>query len=223
MTARKKKDVVYQALRRAVISGELKPGEILKEGDLSMQYDVSKTPIREALIMLAHEGLVEAIPRTGYRITSVSMHDALEVFHLRELLEIEAVGMASNRITADEIATLKEILHRELHFREMIPDGDVWRELYQANLDFHYAVAQASGSTRLANLVKQFIEDTERVLCYDPKWGFEFEEHNAIIVALEQRDGTKAQQAMLEHIDSTVSRTFAVLAPHRSGRNVTNR
>ena len=147
----------------------------------------------------------------------------MEVFHLRELLEIEAAGMASSRITNDEIATLKEIAQRELVLREMTPDSDVWRELYQANLDFHYLVAQASGSTRLANMIKQFIEDTKRVLCYDPKWGFEFEEHNAIIVALEQRDEKKARQAMLEHIDSTVSRTFAALAPDRSGQNIGNR
>jgi len=206
MIARKKKDIIYQSIRRAIITLELEPGEILTEVDLSKQYNVSKTPAREALIVLAHEGFIEAIPRTGYRVTSVSMQDALEIFHLRILLEVEAAGLAADRISDDEITALKENVYRESQFSQQSINYDTYWKLYQLNQEFHYSIALASRNSRLANLIKQLIDEMERVLSWDPNLGEDFEDHNTIVDALEQRNKTKAEKAMKNHIKATRSR-----------------
>lgn len=206
MIARKKKDIIYQSIRRAIIALELEPGEILTEVDLSKQYNVSKTPAREALIVLAHEGFIEAIPRTGYRVTSVSMQDALEIFHLRILLEVEAAGLAADRISDDEITALKENVYRESQFSQQSINYDTYWKLYQLNQEFHYSIALASRNSRLANLIKQLIDEMERVLSWDPNLGEDFEDHNTIVDALEQRNKTKAEKAMKNHIKATRSR-----------------
>lgn len=206
MIASKKKDIIYQSIRRAIITLELEPGVILKEADLSKQYNVSKTPVREALIVLAHEGFVEAIPRIGYRVTSVSMQDALETFHLRALLEVEAAGLAAQRISDDEITALKENVYRESQFSQQSINYDTYWKLYQLNQEFHYSIALASRNSRLANLIKQLIDEMERVLSWDPNLGEDFEDHNTIVDALEQRNKTKAEKAMKKHIEATKSR-----------------
>jgi len=206
MIAIKKKDIVYQSIRREIIALELEPGEILKEADLSKHYNVSKTPVREALIVLAHEGFVEAIPRIGYRVTSVSMQDALETFHLRALLEVEAAGLAAQRISDDEITALKENVYRESQFSQQSINYDTYWKLNQLNQEFHYSIALASRNSRLANLIKQLIDEMERVLSWDPNLGEDFEDHNTIVDALEQRNKTKAEKAMKKHIEATRSR-----------------
>lgn len=206
MIASKKKDIIYQSIRQAIIARELEPGEILKEADLSKQYNVSKTPVREALIVLEHEGFVEAIPRTGYRVTSVSMQDALEAFHLRTLLEVEAAGLATNRISDDEITALKENVYRESQFSQESITYDTYTKLNKLNQEFHYSIALASRNSRLANLIKQLVEEMERVLSWDPNLGEDSEDHNTIVDALEQRNKTKAEKAMKKHIEATRSR-----------------
>ena len=206
MMASKKKDIIYQSIRQAIIARELEPGEILKEADLSKQYNVSQTPVREALIVLAHEGFVEAIPRLGYRVTSVSMQDALEAFHLRTLLEIEAAGLAANRISDDEITALKENVYRESQFSQESITYDTYTKLNKLNQEFHYSIALASRNSRLANLIKQLVDEMERILSWDPNLGEDSEDHNTIVDALEQRDKTKAEKSMKKHIEATRSR-----------------
>ena len=103
-----KKDRVYQQIRRAILSGELKAGEILKEGELALRYGAGKTPTREALIVLSYEKFLEPMPRLGYIVARPSIQDVLETFHLRMLLEVEAIGMAAERISEEEIRQLEE-------------------------------------------------------------------------------------------------------------------
>ncbi|MCK4821566.1 GntR family transcriptional regulator [bacterium] len=206
MIASKKKDIIYQSIRRAIVTLELEPGDIFNEADLSKQHNVSKTPVREALIMLAHEGFVEAIPRIGYRVTSVSMQDVLEAFHLRILLEVEAAGLAANRISDDEITTLKENVYRESQFSQESINYDTYWKLHKLNQEFHYSLAMASRNSRLANLIKQLIDEMERVLSFDPNLRNDFKDHNTIVDALEQRNKTKAEKAMKKHIEATRTR-----------------
>ena len=75
-------------------------------GDLANKHHIGITPTREALIVLTHDKLLEALPRTGYIVTKIMTRDILEVFHLRILLEVEAIGLAVEKITHKEIAEL---------------------------------------------------------------------------------------------------------------------
>ena len=86
-------------IKTVIISGEIKPGEILNEGELAIKYHIGKTPTREALIVLTHDKLLEALPQTRYIVTKIMTRDVLEVFHLWILLEVEAIGLAVEKIT----------------------------------------------------------------------------------------------------------------------------
>ena len=93
-----KKDKAYQVIKKAIIDGQLESAKIFSIKELAETFDVSVTPAREALVILASEGLIEPIPRIGYQVKSLSVHDALEIFHLRSLLEVEAAGIAAEKI-----------------------------------------------------------------------------------------------------------------------------
>lgn len=81
----------------------------MNEAALAAKYGVSKTPVREALTMLAFEEWVTSLPRTGYVVTEISMRDIQESYHLRTLLEVEAAALAAGRITADQINQLEKL------------------------------------------------------------------------------------------------------------------
>ncbi|MBM9468690.1 GntR family transcriptional regulator [Nakamurella leprariae] len=91
------KDLVYRRLRDALIAHEFRPGESMRETALSVRFGVSKTPIREALVRLEHDGLVEIAPYRGARARAYSAEDARELYEARELLECECVRMAAGR------------------------------------------------------------------------------------------------------------------------------
>ena len=205
MTADKKKDVLYQAIRQAIISGEIKAGEILKEAELSKEYGVSKTPVREALILLGHEGLVESMPRAGYVVTSVTVQDVLETFHLRSILEAEAAGLAAERITEEEIAALVKNNNEEIVLSKRAYEHGFYERAYELNMEFHQIIARASGNHRLAHLIKRLMEDMRRMLAFDPCF-VNPQQHKDIIEALKHRDRAKAQQAMKRHVEETKSR-----------------
>lgn len=194
-----KKSEIYYAIRQAIISGEVQPGEILNEGTLGTQYGVSRTPVREALLMLTFEGLVSALPRAGYMVTHITVRDVHEAFHLREVLELEATRLAAQRITNEEIEVLEA-------YKIGIP-----YELNPAyNKEFHATIAKASGNRRLTELILQLIDEMERMLIYDPALSYPNvpDEHDHIVIALKNHDVEEAQAAMKRHIDAVKARVL---------------
>ena len=102
-----KKEKAYQAIKKAIIAGRLESAKIFSITELSEAFELGRTPVREALVILASEGLIEPIPKLGYQVKSLSVHDMLEIFHLRSILEVEGAGLAAERITDDEISLLE--------------------------------------------------------------------------------------------------------------------
>ena len=197
-----KKDEAYQFIRQAIISGALKPGEILNIGELSERFGVGKTPTREALVVLAFEGWIEPIPRSGYLIASITVRDVLETFHLRAVLEVEAIGLAVDRITEADIRALEENNQAELEAAQGV---STYKRGYELNREFHLIIARASDNSRLVRLVEQFIDEMERILALDP-YITGPRQHAEILDALKRRDRRDAQQAMRKHLEETKSR-----------------
>lgn len=194
-----KKSEIYYAIRQAIISGEVQPGEILNEGTLGAQYGVSRTPVREALLMLTFEGLVSALPRAGYMVTHITVRDVHEAFHLREVLELEATRLAAQRITEEELDGLEA-------YKMGVP-----AELNPGyNKQFHAIIAGASGNRRLTELILQLIDEMERMLIYDPALigPHSPDEHDAIITALRNHNPEEAIAAMKRHIDAVKARVL---------------
>jgi DNA-binding GntR family transcriptional regulator len=196
-----KKTQVYDQLKRAIISGIIKPGELLNEAELSQQYSIGKTPTREALLLLAHEKLLESIPRVGYVVSRLTITDVLEVYYLRIILESEAVGLAAERITAEDIALLEENNRAESKlFQEKVPG--LVSKAYQLNSQFHKMIAGASGNARLEQIISELINDLERASSIDPSIA-DPSQHLEIIESLKAHDKPRAQNAMKTHLAET--------------------
>lgn len=196
------RDVVFNTLRQAILTGELKPGERLMEIHLANRLGVSRTPIREAIRKLELEGLVKMIPRRGAevaQITEKSMNDVLEV---RRAMDVLCVELACERISDEELERLKKAC---TDFEQAVKTKDAKR-IAQADVALHDIILHATGNMRLIQLVNNLSEQMYR-------YRFEYikdfsqherlvEEHRIIYESLVQKDKETASQAAKTHIDN---------------------
>ncbi|MFI3237745.1 MAG: GntR family transcriptional regulator [Lachnospiraceae bacterium] len=196
------RDVVFNTLRQAILTGDLKPGERLMEIHLANRLGVSRTPIREAIRKLELEGLVTMIPRRGAevaQITSKSLQDVLEV---RRSLDVLCVELACSRITDEEI---EELERAQMRFIESTKMSD-WRGIAQADVAFHDIIVQATGNKRLITLVNNLAEQMYRYrfeyIKDNSMHGCLIEEHNKIIQSIKDKDQGLASEIVVVHIDN---------------------
>lgn len=196
------RDVVFNTLRQAILTGELKPGERLMEIHLANKLGVSRTPIREAIRKLELEGLVTMIPRRGAevaQITEKSMNDVLEV---RRAMDALCTELACERITTEEVEALEAACDQ---FIKVAATKDI-RKCAQADVHFHDIIVKATGNKRLVQLINNLSEQMYRyrfeylkdVSRYDTL----IEEHKQICEAIKNRDKEAAKAAAELHIDN---------------------
>jgi DNA-binding GntR family transcriptional regulator len=205
VTTSSKTHVLYQQVREKIVCGEIKPGAILTEAGLADEYGVSKAPVREALVLLGHEGFVESMPRIGHVVASFTVQDVLETFHLRTILETEAAGLAAERITEEGVAALLKNVDEEFALSERAHQDGFYERAYELNMEFHQRIARASGNRRLAELIMRLMEDMRRMLAFDPRIVTP-RQHIEIVEALKHGDRAGAEQAMKRHMEETKSR-----------------
>lgn len=200
-----KTTMLYECVRERIVSGDIRPGAVLTEAELADQYGISKTPVREALVLLRHEGFVDSMPRIGHVVATFTVQDVLEVFHLRSILEAEAASLAADRITEEEIAALRKNRDEETVLLAETDSADAYERAYELNVAFHHLIGQASGNRRLADLIERLMEDMRRMLAFDPRF-VEPQHHLEIIEALQRGERDTAREAMRRHVSETKSR-----------------
>jgi DNA-binding GntR family transcriptional regulator len=142
------REKVYGAIRNYILNGDIPPGERLIEAQLAKRIKASRTPVREALHLLEKEGLLEAIPRVGYRVKELKFSEVEEICRIRTVNEILAARWAIHRITPKEIQALeKNIAETEAELRDGNPFSFV-----EFDAEFHEILVRASGSERLLEL-----------------------------------------------------------------------
>ena len=206
-----KKEIAYQAIKQAIISGRLEPAKIYTITELSEKFKVGRTPAREALVILASEGIIDPIPRSGYQVKAISVQDLMEIFHLRKVLEVEGVGLAAERISESDINLLEENNRQEQEIAASSYTGvspDIYQKGFDLNLAFHLAIARASGNNRLVSLVEDLLNELERVLVHDPYLA-EPGQHGEIIDGLKKRDKLGSLEIMKKHLEETKTRTLS--------------
>jgi DNA-binding GntR family transcriptional regulator len=206
-----KKEKAYQAIKQAIIIGGLEPAKIYTISELSEKFEVGRTPAREALVILASEGLIVPIPRSGYQVKSISVQDLMEIFHLRRVLEVEGVGLAAERITDSDIKLLEENNRQEQEIATSLNSSETpekYRKGFDLNLEFHLTIARASGNNRLVGLVDNLLNELERVLAHDPYLAEPYQ-HGEIIDGLKRRDKLGSQDMMKKHLEETKKRTLS--------------
>ncbi|HIX64445.1 MAG TPA: GntR family transcriptional regulator [Candidatus Mediterraneibacter colneyensis] len=198
------RDVVFNTLRRAILRGELKPGERLMEIQLANKLGVSRTPIREAIRKLELEGLVLMIPRKGAEVAEITEKNLRDVLEVRCALEELAVQLACDRI---DRARLRELHAAAAHFKEVLGNADI-TELAEADEAFHDVIFQATGNNRLIQLLNNLreqmyryrIEYLKKKECYPQL----LKEHAQIMHAIEEHNKEKATEITTQHINNQV-------------------
>ena len=145
-------DQVYRILRRAILAGEMRPGDRLREVEVATTLGVSRTPLREAISRLIGDRLVRELPTGGVEVCDTEA-ELFEIYAIREALEVCAGRLAARRITADQLARLEELLRAGA----AVKPGNV-AERARINEAFHMAIVEAAGSPRLAEMVGNFRE-----------------------------------------------------------------
>ena len=196
------RDVVFNTLRRAILKGELKPGERLMEIALADKLGVSRTPIREAIRKLELEGLVVMAPRKGAKVASITERDLNDVLEVRKGMEVLAISLACKRITGEELEKL-EIIERD--FQRLIESGNL-TELAEMDVKFHDTIYHATNNQRLVQLLNNLREQMYR---YRMEYLKDIavrrtlaEEHKAICQALRERNQQQAEKYVSIHIDN---------------------
>ncbi len=196
------RDVVFNTLRQAILTGELKPGERLMEIHLANRLGVSRTPIREAIRKLELEGLVTMIPRRGAEVAQITEKSMSDVLEVRRAMDALCAELACERITEEGLAQLKDAcgqFERAVHTRDV-------KKIAQADVELHDIILQATGNKRLIQLVNNLSEQMYR-------YRFEYikdfsqherlvEEHRIIYESLLSKDKERACEAAKIHIDN---------------------
>jgi DNA-binding GntR family transcriptional regulator len=189
-----------EVIREAILEGRLAPGQRLKEEELARELGVSRTPVREALLLLQTDGLVELTPRRGARVRSYAVDDLDDMYQLRAVLEGYAARRAATRISADDLAFLEASCHRF----ERLGASDHLPELVKENLAFHSVILEAAASARLGLMVRKVIEIPlvyKSFYWYSPEQKLISEHyHKQVTHALRFGDAERAELIMKEHV-----------------------
>ncbi|RDI74756.1 Transcriptional regulator [Gaiella occulta] len=193
-------NLIAHEIRRAIVEGRVEPGDVLREEQLARELGTSRTPVREALIELRNEGLVEA---TATRRAVVRAYDASElhdIYALRAVLEGHAARLAAERATDATIRRLEASLDR---FRELSThDGDALNALVAENLVFHGVIADAVDVPHLKRMIDQVMVIPRRYRAYAayvPEHRLTVADHHAEITDAIQRRNGDAAAALMEH------------------------
>lgn len=213
-------DTVHEALRQAILSSSLRPGERLNPNELATQLGVSLMPVRHAIQLLAAEGLVEVRPRSGTFVASVSAREVRETFEIRCALECLAVEKAISALSADDLAEMRRLGNA----MAKAPRTDADRRRHeQSNANFHLLFLRAAGNDKLLEMYAGLRAHIQiaGVHAGDQDWrsrlAQETAEHEAILVAVEARDTVGAVEAMRRHITRSCE-SLAAAVEKKNGR-----
>lgn len=189
-----------ELIRTAIVDGRLAPGRRLKEEELARELGMSRTPIREALLILQSDGLVESYPRRGAVVRSYAVEDLDDVYQLRAVLEGHAARRAATRISTEDIERLEGSCERF----EQLRAADDLQDLVKENLFFHNVILDAAESARLRGLVRKVIEVP---LVYKSYYWYSVEQklisqhyHRQLTRAFRTGDAERAEMIMKEHV-----------------------
>ena len=205
------RDVVFNTLRKAILRGELKPGERLMEIQLANKLGVSRTPIREAIRKLELEGLVLMIPRKGAEVAQITEKNMQDVLEVRKALEELSVQLACERITPEQVEEMKMAAE---DFRKVLKSGDVTK-IAEADVKFHDIIFAATNNQRLITLLNNLREQMYRFRveylkqkeCYPQL----LEEHDKLIALISGGEVEEACELMGRHIDNQASTVSDVI------------
>ena len=201
---------VYTRLKWEILNMTVQPGDFLTEQGLALQYQTSKTPVREALNRLVMEELVTVMPHKGYLVSDISYGELLEIFQFREILEVAAVELEMQNASKQQLDKL-ELLANEVP--ETFSESEVPRANSLLNNQFHMYLASLSNNTLFVQTYEQILEKLYRVLLKDSQKNRANAiraEHTELVSYMQRGDVTAACEYMRGHIRRTKERVLKI-------------
>jgi GntR family transcriptional regulator, rspAB operon transcriptional repressor len=193
---------IYSDLRMELVSLQRRPGEAVSEAEIALSYGVSRTPVREAILKLSDEGLLEIFPQSGIFVSRIPLAALPEAIIIRKALEATTAQLAAERATASQILVLHSILQRQRE-ANAARDRDGF---HQADEMFHATIAEIAGYPGIWTLIQQVKVHVDRyrrlTLPQAGRMGRVIAEHEAVLNAIEGRDPAAARIAMEFHLES---------------------
>ncbi|MGL4362352.1 MAG: GntR family transcriptional regulator [Cellulosilyticaceae bacterium] len=196
------RDIVFQTLRKAILTGELEPGERLMETQLGVKLGVSRTPIREAIRKLELEGLVIMVPRKGAQVAQFTQKEIKDVLEVRGALEALAATLACKRMDDRSFLRLQLII---TEYDYAAKENDV-EGMIEKDIEFHDTIIKATQNDKLTQFFNNMREQVDRYrIAYLKKTDQSknvVEEHLAILEALKSRNEDLAAQLAIDHVEN---------------------
>ena len=190
------KSLIFKKLRRSIMMGHREPGERLDIESIASEYNTSVTPVRDALQMLSHEGLIDIKPRSGYFVARITLKKLRDLLDVRRLLELTSIERAAIRIDDREIGEL-----RTVHAGYTGDDDESYDRYTDENRRFHYLIGKASGNNELAEMIGKLHDQLARFMVLRRAGKTQESTHKRIIDALGAHDVEATRQALLDDID----------------------
>ena len=205
-------DLAHDSIRQLIVSGEIGLGEQLSEASLAAQLGISKTPVREALLRLRVDGLIDIQPQRGTFVFSLSAREVEEICRFREFVEVAALGSAMRARHGELVAALQANVDQMAKAH----DASDWRAIPALDQAFHQIILEHCENSylkqayqliasKIAAMRARLPEENERV--------GHCQENHAAIVRLVERSPAEAQQALALHIQDTLQSYMAAISP----------
>jgi DNA-binding GntR family transcriptional regulator len=223
MNEMKKKTSVYQLLKKEIVLGKRKPGEVFGEKEFAQQMKISRTPVHEAVMQLSQEGYMRIMPQRGTVVSNISLDEIYKLYEARMILEPSLIRIAAEKIDEEH---RKELLQWKKDFKKIISEkAEKWQndlkvegaeDFYDMDAKFHLFLATCSGNEILNEYVDQLMMKTQRIRCLSntesrDRYLASLKEHLNIIEAVEKKDAEKASEAMMIHLKNSEEGYTALL------------
>lgn len=197
---------VFERLRELIVSLELTPGTVLSRQELAERFGLSQTPVRDALLRLGAEGLVDIFPQHATVVSRIDLSAARQSHFLRRAVELEVAHLLAEQADDGLIARLRRHLTRQ----QALVDGDDYAEFVRADHAFHQEMYESAGVPDLWDLVRRHSGQVDRLrrlhLPMSGKMQAVVRDHRRIVDAIAKRDSVLAQQRVREHLSGTLGK-----------------
>jgi DNA-binding GntR family transcriptional regulator len=201
--------MIYSDLRAQLLSLQRRPGEDVSEAEIALSYGVSRTPVREAILKLSDEGLLEIFPQSGIIVSRIPVAALPEAIIIRKALEETTARLAAERATSSQILALRATLERQRE-AEAARDSETF---HQADEAFHATIAEIAGHPGIWKLIQQVKVHVDRyrrlTLPQRGRIAQVITEHQVIVTAIEAHDPARARTAMDHHLERLLDNIYA--------------
>ena len=210
-------DQIYESLKSNIINGEVKPGERLSEAELASSFSASRTPVREAFLRLEQDYLVERVAQAGVRVPIINRESIEDLYAMRSVLEAYAIELACDRITPEEITTMKQIRAQAFELLKSSESSRdyVLKRFLELNSIFHETIYQATGSQFLIKVINNLraivMSMRAKSIQADQAWQEVWDEHSRLIEYLEHGEKESAIQLIKKHVANAASQAVEVV------------